>query len=276
MKGYDTVSTNLSFHESFPVERKYLSELLRFSVDQEGNHSKEEISTMTGIPTGAKSGKVVPHIKYSAYMGLISCAESKGMYHIKPTYIGEKIYNEDPFFVEELTILHCHYELVNNAPLWSFIFTECIPNLGTRFQTDRITTLIHKKFNNHKVKLSPFRTCYTESKSLGDLNILEISNDIWEFRKHEVKRNYRYLYGYQLLKKWEDNFPLQSDISINLLTEDLDWGKPYIWSEETKMDVLDMLRDDGLITINRQLSPVSIIRNSTSDEVIGKIYSLLL
>ena len=33
--------------------------------------TKEEISCLTGIPTGKTSGKVIPHTRYAAYMGFI-------------------------------------------------------------------------------------------------------------------------------------------------------------------------------------------------------------
>ncbi len=61
---------HLNFHETFAPEREHLGRLLRLA-DHMPFLTKEEVFAETGIPTGASSGKVVPHIKYAEYMGLV-------------------------------------------------------------------------------------------------------------------------------------------------------------------------------------------------------------
>ena len=62
--------SNLNFHQTFPPNLEYLSRLLEIT-DMTDDLTKEEISEITGIPTGKSSGKVEPHVEYGIYMGLL-------------------------------------------------------------------------------------------------------------------------------------------------------------------------------------------------------------
>lgn len=59
--------SNLNFHQTFPPTTDGISRLLSVA-DRGGAYTKEEISQMTGIPTGKSSGKVEPYIRYAVYM----------------------------------------------------------------------------------------------------------------------------------------------------------------------------------------------------------------
>ena len=62
---YDSVN----FHKTFAPQDSYISKILELA-EQGYSGNKEEISDITGIPTGKTSGKVIPHILYSKYMGI--------------------------------------------------------------------------------------------------------------------------------------------------------------------------------------------------------------
>ena len=47
-------------------------------------------------------------------------------------------------------------------------------------------------------------------------------------------------------------------------------------SDESIGEVLDELSDEGVIAVNRQLFPTTIIRMATSDDIIARLYSRLL
>ena len=98
---------NLSFHQTFPPERDCLARLLELASDMPPM-TKEQISQVTGIPTGTSSGKVEPHIQYAEFMGLICDLRSQGLHCLTRTALGEQIYLSDPFLSEPLSQLLCH------------------------------------------------------------------------------------------------------------------------------------------------------------------------
>lgn len=64
-------------------------------------------------------------------MGLLSFTSEGGVYDLKPTPLGERVYMEDPYLLEGLTRLVCNYYLTDKqdgAPQWSYIF-HTLPHL---------------------------------------------------------------------------------------------------------------------------------------------------
>lgn len=85
----------------------YLAEILKLaSNNYVGN--KFDISNITGIPTGTSSGKVIPHIKYLKYMGLIEYSYEETLIRLSITALGKVIYESDPFLMQDITkaIMH--------------------------------------------------------------------------------------------------------------------------------------------------------------------------
>ena len=90
---------NLNFHESFNPDFEYISKIVQIADNCEGL-TKEEISELTGIPTGASSGKVEPHINYAKFMNLIEFKKESSRYYIYSTSLGKVIENEDLYYLE--------------------------------------------------------------------------------------------------------------------------------------------------------------------------------
>ena len=87
----------LEFHKTFSAETGYVSKILQLAIEKISG-TKDELSKISGIPTGKTSGKVIPHIKYAAYMGLIDYSvDGKGVYALSATKLGEEIFMQDPF-----------------------------------------------------------------------------------------------------------------------------------------------------------------------------------
>ena len=61
---------NINFAQTFKPEKQYISSILNIANKCEPMTAKQ-ISLETGIPMGEKSGKVIPHIEYAKFMGLI-------------------------------------------------------------------------------------------------------------------------------------------------------------------------------------------------------------
>ncbi|MCJ8343045.1 MAG: hypothetical protein MJH09_09410, partial [Cetobacterium sp.] len=94
---------NLNFHQALSFSKDYLAKILKIS-DGSSFLTKEEISEITGIPTGKSSGKVVPHIYYGLYMGLITFSYENKRYNLNRTSLGNLILKEDSYLTENLTI----------------------------------------------------------------------------------------------------------------------------------------------------------------------------
>jgi hypothetical protein len=270
---------SLNFHQSFAPEKEAIAQIVQFASKNQGFYSKEDISAMTSIPTGERSGKVIPHLFYSEAMGLISVLRKEASYSLSLTPLGEVVCLEDPFLIEDLSQWLCHYNLANkNSPtqMWSFIFNSIITSNGCRLSNTLLSNALLRKFDVNKINLTPFRTSYITEKSLGNIKVLDIKDDKYLFKKHEINRSFKYLYAYLLISCWEKELPNQSEITFDNLREDLGFGNPFVWDEKTIMEVLEVLQEDRIIIINRQLSPITLIKQVSTDFIVSKIYSLLI
>ncbi len=271
-------SFNLNFHQTFMPEREHLSKLL-FLADNMFPMTKEEIFSSTGIPTGASSGKVEPHIKYSVYMGLLVSNYAKGRYKLQKTKLGKIIFEEDPYILEQITQLLCHINLLgsqSSAGLWKYLFFKVIPSLGLDLANDMVNNVVSNEFKKEKVNLTPFKNCYSNENSLGGLGFLEVTDNDLRFKKHRFNSTFRYLYAYALLSEWENIFSDRSEITSEELFRLIRWPAKFMWNEEESYVVLDSLTELDLISLNRQLSPVTIVRKVSLEIIYQKIYSLLV
>lgn len=270
----------LSFHQTFAPEKEAIAQLVQFaSIQNNKFFTKEEISEQTSIPTGKSSGKVIPHINYADAMGLINVEKDGGKYRLSLTPLGLTVSKEDPYLIEELTSLLCHYNLSSlssKAKLWSYIYNTVIKSLGREITNATLKTSLEKFFNTKEINITPFRTCYLEGKCFGDLYLLTVEGDKYKFRPHRIERSYKYLYGYLLLRDWEKLIPNQSEITYDMLVNDLGYGNPFIWDEFNVNESLEMLHEERVITINRQLSPITLIRQKSSNSILSLLYSLLI
>ena len=104
---------------------RHLSKILELASQQYVG-TKEDISEITGIPTGKTSGKVVPHILYAYYMGLIYYKFERGGYTLSLTPLGKLVRENDKYLFEDITKMICHYSLCDEytgANIWSFVYT---------------------------------------------------------------------------------------------------------------------------------------------------------
>ncbi|MGB6406314.1 MAG: DUF4007 family protein [Planococcus donghaensis] len=269
----------LNFHQTFAPETEALAQLLRVASNDNEYHTKEELSSLTMIPTGESSGKVVPHIYYAASMNLINFDKKDNKYSLSLTALGEVIYEEDPFLTENLSKIICHYEVANKySPilLWAYLFNRYIPLSGNIFSQNNFSHAVTREFESAKVNLSPLRSFYTTERSFASISILSIEGDEVTVSPHSINRSYRYVYAYLLLKKWETHLPNQSEVTFTDITRDLGFGNPFIWDEHTVMEVLELLQDQGVIVVNRQLSPITVIKQVSANYCLSKLYDFLI
>ena len=276
-----TKKVNLNFHESFNPDFEYISKIVQIADNCEGL-TKEEISELTGIPTGASSGKVEPHINYAKFMNLIEFKKESSRYYIYSTSLGKVIENEDLYYLENLSKLICNYFLTSKiygAQMWYEIIRCMSDKYGSEIKESIILKDLSEKFNI-KINMTPFRSCYKNEKSLASLNLINIeevnNNNFVIFNKNNYDEANIYVYAYTLIKDLEGLDINRKEFSIDEIFEDIAWQRGFCWDEDISMIILEKLNDLNIITLNRQLNPITVIINTKSEDIVNEIYSLLI
>ena len=266
----------LNFHQTFRPEKQYIAAILDIAGKQE-LHTVKEISMITGIPTGESSGKVEPHIIYADYMGLINYEKKDGKYSIKRTPLGESVYLEDPGLQETLTELVCHAMIVrceNGAKLWSVIFRDIMP----RYKVGIKRELLLKELNatlQGKIttkNLAPFFGSY--ESFFDGLGIIHDDGNSLIISSIKYDKESVYVYALALLAYWREKFPNQYEITSEQLKE-LSFGCVFGWDVQEEYEVLEHLSDIGIIRLNRQLMPYTILLLAEENDLVNRLYSEL-
>lgn len=269
---------NLNFHQTFPPEREHIGRLLMLA-DEMDFMTKEQIFQATGIPTGARSGKVVPHIRYAHYMGLLNVEQEQTRYRLTKSALGQEVARVDPFLVEPISQLLCHYTLTSRAgaPLWHFIVREYLATHGTTVNRSNVKRAAQARFGT-KVTLSPFVSSYSRDTSFGPLGLLQVSRerDTWSFEPHAYDRVFRYVYAYTLLTEWDRHSPDIREVTLDDVVTRFEWGWAFLWDTPSVLDALSSLQDLAVVKLNRQLDPVTVIRTMATETVLLKLFSLLV
>lgn len=246
----------------------------------------QEISKITGIPTGKSSGKVVPSIYYLDYMGLIADSLSDSKYSLSYTDLGRVVIEEDPGLMEDLTLLLMHCMLtrrIHGAELWSYIFNSIMPRYHGKIRKDlfeKETELKYKK----KVNLSPFYGSY--AGLFSSLGVFKSDDKDYCIDKHSYNNEFVYLYGLVLFEYWhewiesldekeKDNKKVSyTEITSDQL-EETGFRFPFGWSEQDEYHVLEELHDRGIISLNRQMFPFVVRKTMPAEDIIQNLYSEL-
>lgn len=274
-------SSSLEFHETFQPEMTYIAKILKMASDNYSG-TKFEISEYSGIPTGKQKGKVEPHIRYAKCMGLINYALVKGIYSLSLTPLGEEIFVQDPYLHEELSCWLCHYGMTkigSEAPQWEYFAHIAHPGFGVKISQDRLFALAGTwcdvtQANMSKKVFSVVKNSYTEG-CFGRLNYISWDGTI-EFHEHFQKFDMTYVYAYALLESWERIFSNKQEISDDDIKNEIGIDKILGLNEDEYNCVIDSLSDEGIVTVNRQLYPATIIRTSSSSNIVLQLYSRLL
>lgn len=232
--------------------------------------SARDVSDLTGIPQGESSGKVVPHLKYAAYMGFIRPDISAPTL----TLLGEVILEEDRSCSEEITqwLMHANLSSCSGAPMWSFFVRDLLHHNRDGISKEYLASQMQAKFGN--AKYAPVLSTYNEFSSIEYLQI-DKSNGAVTFTPQRIQRDLLYLYGYELLREWDIIYPTNPEITadeVNMLACSTSMGL----TESQWFEVLEQLSAKGICRINKQLSPFTVVRLSNTESLVDKMYSLLI
>ncbi len=266
----------INFHWGFMPEKQYISAILDIS-DRDEYLSVQEISADTGIPNGGISGKVIPHIWYAKYMGLIDFEKKEKKYLLKKTKLGELILQEDFGLQEPLSLLLCHAMIVrkkNGADVWHVIFHEILPQYHSTIKKDLLMREVEQRFNTKVTMktLTPFFRSY--EKMFFDIGILSVSDDKIQLLKASFNQDFIYVYAYILFEYWDEKFENQQEIS-SIQLDELQFEKTFGWTKQEEYEILEHLSDKGFIRLNRQLMPYTILRLVEKEHILKKLYSEL-
>jgi len=266
---------NLNFHLTFPPAVDGISRLLSVA-DREGAYTKEELSQQTGIPTGKSSGKVVPYINYSVYMGLLSDCIKNGKHILTLTSLGRELWHQDPGLREKVSLLICHARLasqVSGASLWAYFFKSIFPRYPDGISDALLKDELQKAAKpGAEVNKGPFLSAY--SGMFGPLRLLNGSGDCLSAAAGTFDPEALYAYAYGLLYEWESLFPERREITTDELLR-LQMAATFGLSRDSFADLLQHLADIRILYFNRQLIPCTVIRERQSEDMIPLLYSLL-
>jgi len=267
---------NINFHQTFKPECQYISRILDIA---DGNSwlNMKDISEMTGIPQGASSGKAEPHIKYAEYMGLVKSEKKDKQIQLVRTELGENISMEDPGLQESLTKLLLHAMILRQgegADMWSFIFKDILPKYHNGIKKDMLILELNQIYDNKITtkNIAPFFGSYDDFFS--EIGILNVKDDVVKCNSHIYNKEFIYMYALVLWVYWEEYYPEQEEIS-SIQFAKLGFGKAFGWDIQSEYEVMEHLADRGLLRMNRQLMPYTILKLTNKEELISSLYSEL-
>lgn len=260
------IEKNINFHQTFPPTPAYIGRIL--SIANGESRTPREISDLTGIPQGESSGKVVPHLKYAYYMGLIEADVSRPTL----TTLGETVLTEDKSCGEALTQWLMHRSLISaaGAPMWNYLYRDLLHNNNGSVNKEYLSRQMEMRFG--KCKYTPALTTYNEFSAI---DYISVSTDSVSIRHQSLNRELLYVYAYELLAEWENIYPDHAEITADECYR-MASSTCFGLSEIQWFEAMEQIAGKGICRLNRQLSPFTVIRLAESSAVIPKLYSLLL
>lgn len=267
---------SLNFHQTFKPEKQYIAAILELAGDATVRNVKE-ISLLTGIPNGESSGKVEPHIIYACCMGLISYEKKNGGFGLSRTMLGETIYMEDPGLQENLTILICHCMMQREnegAPMWSTIIKKIMPLYRTGIKKDMLLKELVAPFDGKAStkNIAPFFGSY--DSYFDSLGFLIDEGDSLKIESMQYNKEFIYVYAISFFTYWNEKYPEQDEIT-SVQMDDLRFGEVFGWDMQLEYEVLERMADKGIIRMNRQLMPYTILKLVEVEDLYGRLFSEL-
>lgn len=267
---------SLNFHQTFRPEKQYIAAILELAEDPTVRTVKE-ISSLTGIPNGESSGKVEPHIIYATYMGLITYEKKDGGYSLRRTPLGENVYVEDPGLQENLTVLVCHCMMqrdIDGAPLWSTIIKQIMPLYRNGIKKEMLLKELVNPFDGKATtkNIAPFFGSF--DSFFGSLGLLTDDGDSIKINSLQYNKEFIYAYAIVLLVYWNEMYPGQDEITSTQMDE-LHFGEVFGWNMQEEYEVLEHLADKGIIRMNRQLMPYTILKLTEIEDLYCRLFSEL-
>ena len=97
--------------------------------------------------------------------------------------------------------------------------------------------------------------------SLKDTYLLKLQDDSYKLNSAGYEYECMYMYLYTLLAELERMDFKRNEFTYDEIFNDIKWNLGFQWTKEEAIDVLQKIESKGLILINKQLNPITIILN---------------
>jgi hypothetical protein len=266
-----------SFHLSYLPDRTYLREVLGYAA-RGLSGTKEAIQEETGIPTGASSGKVVPHLLYAEAMGLVAGARAvKGIYAPTLTPLGAEVRRQDPGLDEPFTQWLAHLHLCRRhggAQAWHLLFTDGFMRLGMRFSEADAERLQAQEGGGPK--LGPaVEGMYREANSFSRARILTIEDPTWVREPAPLAAYWGAAHAYLVLTAWDARFPGELQLTTSAFERETSHFATCGWLPPHIHAALDLIAATGAFRIERQLDEAVMTRLGTPSDLLDRLYATL-
>lgn len=260
-----------TFNVTFVPERQYLTKIVSLvSSGQLNGLSVKEVSDLTSIPTGKKTGKVIPTIKYGLGMGLINQDNNK--YFV--TDFGRVALENDALLNERISQLICHAMLcdhINGAYIWDIIFSNWDEGQQISIKEIALRTGADKKV------FLPTLQMYLKENSFIKANILnQLDNETYVRLSAPIGIDEINGYGALFLHLWNEYFPSYHQIVLNEFDAKTKYSKKMGWNQQQLSEVMEMLSTTGFIKVSSLVQPIIIQRIRPEEEAWKSIYDNLL
>ena len=268
-----------NFHRTFKPERQYINAMLKFAAAGKSGELKA-ISAETGIPMGESSGKAPAILDYCRGMGLIRLSpQSPASVKIPElTPFGRIVLLEDPFLKETITQWIAHFNLCSpktGAETWYQVFFTGVQNLGPHFTRDQLKSHLQLIFNTQSQKklIGPLIGMYEDESAFKVCGALYSDNNTIYRAPAPVLDELARGYGAWMLQLIYDYFPGLHQISSTDLDKTAGWKTIPGWSVSSSIDLLQILEQKAMISVDRQMDPGLIQPTIMPEEAWRSVYT---
>lgn len=257
------MALSLNFAMSFMPERKYLAKLLELFnryqsremfllnvKDSSGDRTLFQlISDATGIPTGASSGKVAPHIDYLRGMGLI---ELDGDW-FKLTAFGKVLFFEDRFFDERISQLACH-AMICDCETGAILYSNIVDYVSRTGEVDKVR--VQNALRVSSRAMAAFVGMYTTDSSFAKVRVLSFARDeLISFEEAPITDEYVPLYGAIVAHLFYQYFRNDGQVSVHQFEDVTRFGARFGFPPERLDAVFDLLSASGYVQLSSLIKP---------------------
>ena len=282
-------SLPLSFPQTFLPDRALLARLLRFTA-KDGSGNKEEISQITGIPTGASTGKVEPIIRYALGMGLIDANKTTGgVWQLNLTPFGRHVFHQDAALSEPLTLWLMHLLLCRRCGLdapasgiadpWFALFAEGTARLGKRFTKADYMAFLQERHGDKaglKALSSLVVRSYTEPRAFAVTGALLEESDYLIRQNAPFKTDYFPAYTAYLYLLWDELFADRAQLAFDEFADKTRFLALTGWGKSQLAAWLDWMMNHGHVQLDRHTGSPVLLRLKSTEQVLAKLYDGLI
>ena len=284
-------------NESFSIREGWLAKGL-FALDNNKYVFSEE-TAMDNLGVGSKMVKSIKYWLLASHL-VEEKREKNAKHSLVPTqYFGEVVKKHDPYFEDIFTLWIIHYYITTDISfntVWNLFFNRFnVADFTKNAMVDKLVDECNKiydkgnsLYNSIDSDCGVLLKMYTSSEEtvidpeenltspFSELGLIARGSERSSYMK--VRPLYSKLDRLAVLYVMTTNLP-KDKISVDidtLLTQDNNVGKIFNLSHDEIDSVLNSLELEGILKVNRQLFPLTIVRTVNIEDIIPNLYGRLI